>query len=36
MAGAHLIAEEWGVIGADIAPDLARDVFNVMWASRSR
>src|SRR5258708_10006160 len=25
-AGARLIAEEWGVVGADIAADLARDV----------
>jgi hypothetical protein len=35
-AGAHLIAEEWGVVGADVATDLARDVFRIMWAARPR
>jgi hypothetical protein len=34
VAGSRLIAEDWGIIGADVAPDLARDVFNAMWAAR--
>lgn len=33
-AGTYIIAEEWGICGADIAPDLARDVFNAMWARK--
>ena len=33
-AGVHMIAEEYGVCGADIAPDLARDVFMAMWAAK--
>ncbi len=31
-AGIDVIAEEYAVCGADIAPDLARDVFTAMWA----
>jgi hypothetical protein len=30
-AGVDMIAEIYGVCGADIAPDLARDVFKSMW-----
>jgi hypothetical protein len=33
-AGADMIADEWGICGADIAPDLARDVFIAMWAQK--
>ena len=33
-AGVHVIAEEYGVCGADIAPDLARDVFKAMWEQK--
>lgn len=35
-AGIHIIAEEYGVCGADIAPDLARDVFKAMWAQKDQ
>ena len=31
-----MIAEEYGVCGADIAPDLACDVFNAMWARKDQ
>jgi hypothetical protein len=31
-AGVEMIADQYGVCGADIAPDLARDVFIAMWA----
>lgn len=31
-AGVYVIAEEYPVCGADIAPDLARDVSMAMWA----
>ena len=30
VAGANVIAEEWGICGADIAPALASDVFDAM------
>lgn len=33
-AGVRVIVEEWGICGDDIAPGLARDVFNAMWAIR--
>lgn len=33
-AGVQMIAEEWEICGADIAPDLARDVFKAMWVAR--
>lgn len=33
-AGSHVVAEQWGVIGDDVAPDLARDVFLAMWAAQ--
>jgi hypothetical protein len=33
-AGVHMIAEEYGVCGADVAPSLARDVFKAMWAQK--
>jgi hypothetical protein len=32
-AGVHVIVEEWGICGDDIAADLARDVFNAMWVA---
>jgi len=32
-AGRRGIAEEWGLCGDDLAPDLARDVFLAMWAA---
>lgn len=32
-AGVDVIAEKWGVCGEDIAPELAYDVFNAMWAA---
>jgi hypothetical protein len=35
-AGAYLIAEEWGVLDADVAPDVARGVFVAMWCARPR
>jgi hypothetical protein len=35
-AGVNMIAEEWGICGADIAPDLARAVFLAMWAEQDK
>jgi len=35
-AGVHMIAEEYGVCGADVAPDLARDVFIAMCAQKDQ
>ncbi len=34
-AGSLVIAEDYGVCGADIAPDLARDVFVAMLAAKN-
>lgn len=35
-AGVHVLVEEWGICGSDVAPDLARDVFRAMWVQRDR
>lgn len=35
-AGRRVIADEWGLCGDDLAPDLARDVYLAMWAIRQR
>lgn len=33
-AGVHIIAEEFGVCGADVAPELACAVFLAMWEKK--
>jgi hypothetical protein len=35
-SGIYMIAEEYGVCGVDIAPDLARDVFKATWAQKDQ
>jgi len=35
-AGEHMLVEEIGICGADIASDIAADVFRAMWAARIR
>jgi hypothetical protein len=35
-AGVDVICENWGICGADIAPDLARDVFLAMCAQKDQ
>jgi hypothetical protein len=35
-AGSRVIAESYCVIGNDVAPDLARDVFIAMWDQKDR
>jgi len=33
-AGVDMICDHWGICGADVAPDLARDVFIAMCARK--
>lgn len=33
-AGISTLVDEWGVVGNDLAPALARDVFLAMWVRK--
>jgi hypothetical protein len=33
-AGAHVLAEDAGICGSDVAPDVARHVFSAMWGAK--
>jgi hypothetical protein len=35
-ADIHIIAKKYGVCGADIAPGLARDIFQTLWLALQR